>query len=349
MAFNGAGVFARLYNWITDRDNAVKINATRMDAEMDGFATGLSTCITKDGQTTITANLPMSTYRHTGVGNASARTDYAATGQVQDSSFIWAGTGGGTADVITLTLTPAITAYATGQTFFFKAGGTNTTNVTVNVNALGAKAITKNGAVALAAGDIQSGATYGITYDGTQFQLIPSLTGGKQTIFIPAGAMRPSSAGGCAALTTIATTSNRPDVSSLNFDASTQEYAQFCVAMPKSWNEGTVTAQFYWSHASTTTNFGVVWDIQAVAVSNDDTIDVAFGTAQQIADTGGTTDDLYVSSETPAITVGGTPAEGDLTAFRISRVTGDGSDTMAIDARLMGIAIYFTTNTMFDN
>lgn len=168
---------------------------------------------------------------------------------------------------------------------------------------------------------------------------------GKQTIFVPAGAMRPSATGGCAILSTIATSANQPDIQSLDFDTTTQEYAQFTVCFPKSWNESTVTAQFYWSHAATTTNFGVVWDLQGVATSDDDTIAVNYGTAQQIADTGGTTNDEYVTSETPAITIAGTPAVGDMVHFRVSRVTGDGSDTMAIDARLMGIKLYFTTDT----
>ena len=44
-----AGVFARLYNWVTDAAAGVKIRADRMDAEMDGMATGLSTCVLKDG------------------------------------------------------------------------------------------------------------------------------------------------------------------------------------------------------------------------------------------------------------------------------------------------------------
>lgn len=118
--------------------------------------------------------------------------------------------------------------------------------------------------------------------------------------------------------------------------------------MPKSWNEGTLTASFIWSHAATTTNFGVVWNIQAVAVSNDDTIAVAFGTAQQIADTGGTTNDAYMTSQTPAMTVGGSPAAEDIVFFRVSRVTGDGSDTMAIDARLHSVVLYMTTDASND-
>jgi hypothetical protein len=87
MAFNGAGVFVRLYNWVTDRNNSVKIQATRMDAEMDGFATGLSNCITKDGQTTITANIPFNNQKLTGLGDATTGTD-ALNRQTADARFV---------------------------------------------------------------------------------------------------------------------------------------------------------------------------------------------------------------------------------------------------------------------
>lgn len=167
---------------------------------------------------------------------------------------------------------------------------------------------------------------------------------GKQTLWIPAAAIRPSTTGGCATITTIATSANQPDIQSLDFDATTQEYAQFSVALPKQWNEGTVTAQFFWTHAATTVNFGVVWDLQAVAQSNGDAIAAAYGTAQIIADTGGTTNYVYVSDEVPAITIAGTPAEGDIVHYRLSRVTGNASDTMAIDARFLGMKLFVTTN-----
>jgi hypothetical protein len=75
MAYNGSGVFNRLYNWVADRNNNVKIRADRMDAEFDGIATGLSNAITKDGQTTISANIPFNDKRITGLGNATAGTD----------------------------------------------------------------------------------------------------------------------------------------------------------------------------------------------------------------------------------------------------------------------------------
>ena len=173
---------------------------------------------------------------------------------------------------------------------------------------------------------------------------VTAVTKGKHAVPMAAGSMTPSSTGGCAALANIASASNQPDIATLDFDATTQEYAQFAIPMPKSWDKGTITALFNWSHAATTVNFGVVWNIQAVAVSNDDTIAVNFGTAQQVADTGGTTNDLYVTSETPAITVGGSPANGDTVFFRVSRVTGDGGDTMAIDARLHSVILFITTD-----
>ena len=87
---------------------------------------------------------------------------------------------------------------------------------------------------------------------------------------------------------------NKNMVRTLDFDTTTQEFAQFEIAMPKSWNNGTVTFQPVWSHASTTTNFGVVWALQAVATSDDDALDVAFGTEQTSTDTGGTTNDRYI-------------------------------------------------------
>lgn len=57
-AYNGSGTFNRLYNWTNDAANGINIRADRMDNEMNGFASGLSTALTKDGQTTATAQIP---------------------------------------------------------------------------------------------------------------------------------------------------------------------------------------------------------------------------------------------------------------------------------------------------
>lgn len=169
--FNGSGSYVRYHDWTVDAGNAVNITASRMDTEHDGFATGLSTCITRDGQTTITADLPMAGFRHTGVGNAVARTQYAAAGQIQDAGLIYGGTAGGTANAITFNLTPAITAYATGMRVLFKAASANTGAATVAINGLTAKSIKLRSGGDVAANDILSGEMIVIAYDGTNFQL----------------------------------------------------------------------------------------------------------------------------------------------------------------------------------
>lgn len=154
MPFNGSGVFTRLYNWTNDAAANIKIRADRSDNELDGIATGLSTCITKDGQTTITANLPMSTYRHTGVGDGASRTDYTSVGQTQDGKINWVAAGG-TADAITATYSIPVTALVDGQLCYVRASAANaTTTPTFSPNGLTARTITKTGGNALDAGDI---------------------------------------------------------------------------------------------------------------------------------------------------------------------------------------------------
>lgn len=170
MAYNGSGAFT-----VDTAGNPVvtqtSISSTVFNSTMQEMATGLSTAICKDGQTTITQNLPMANHKFTGMLDGSARADSATIGNVVDGTGVYSAVVGGTADVITLTPSPATTAYVAGQTFRFIAGGANTTNVTVAVSGLAAKAITKNGTTALVAGDIPSGAMVTITYDGTRFIL----------------------------------------------------------------------------------------------------------------------------------------------------------------------------------
>lgn len=158
------------------------ISSTVMNQNLSDLGTALTQSIANDGQTTPVANLPMATFRHTNVGNAVARTDYAAAGQVQDSSFMWLTTIAGT-DTITASITPSPTVYTAGQTFHFVAAGTNTTtSVTLNINGIGAKNITKSGTVPLVAGELQSGMVATVVYDGTQFQLLNTRAGQLITV-----------------------------------------------------------------------------------------------------------------------------------------------------------------------
>ena len=172
--------------------------------------------------------------------------------------------------------------------------------------------------------------------------------GGAETIYIPAGAMTARETNG-AASGSDETTTNKIMIETLDFDATTDEFAQFSARMPKSWNAGTVTAQFVWSHAATTTNFGVRFFIQGLALADGDAADTAFGTAVgHTADTGGTTDDIYVTPMTGAVTISNTPAKSGFNYFQIYRDVSDAGDTLAVDARLHGIVLIYTTDAHTD-
>jgi hypothetical protein len=168
MSFNGSGTFQ-----INTAGQPVVagtvITATAFNALTADLATGLSTCVTKDGQTTVTANLPMGGNKLTGLGAGTLGTDSARLSQVQGGVTSLLGVSG--IDTISGSGSPQVTSYATGQMFWFVASGTNTGATTLNIDSLGAKNITR-GTAALAAGDIISGAVALVVYDGTQFQLL---------------------------------------------------------------------------------------------------------------------------------------------------------------------------------
>jgi hypothetical protein len=116
----------------------------------------------------------MGNYRHTGVSDGTARTDYAALGQTQNGAFLWGGTAGGTANAPTISLNPPLAAYAAGQAFRFQTGAAaNTSAVTLNVNSIGAVAVNKgDGTLALGASDLPASAMVTVVHDGTRFRLI---------------------------------------------------------------------------------------------------------------------------------------------------------------------------------
>ena len=171
MAWNGAGVWNRLYSWATDALNGLNISSSRMDDEFGNVKSGLENCVTRSGENQPLANLPMATFRHTTVGTASARDHYAQVGQIQDTGYAWGGTAGGTANALTFSVTPAITAYVAGQTFKFQVSAVNTDAATLAVNGLTATAIVKEGGSAITAGDLPAGAVVQVTHNGTNFRL----------------------------------------------------------------------------------------------------------------------------------------------------------------------------------
>jgi len=171
---------------------------------------------------------------------------------------------------------------------------------------------------------------------------------GKETIWIPAVAMYPSDTGGCGDIagTELASDINRPFLKTLAFDKDTDEAAQFSIAFPKSWNEGTITFQPFFT-ANTTNTGDVKFMLKGIAISDNDALNTDFGTAQGTAKShSGTAYDLNVGAESSAITIAGSPAAGDQIFFAIFRDVS--ADNMSADALLTGIKIHFTTDAAND-
>ena len=153
----------------SDLVTGTTITSTAFNALTADLATGLSTCITKDGQTTPTANIPMGANKITGLAAGTAATDAANLSQAQSTATKLLSVSG--TDTITASGSPTVASYATGASYYFIPAGNNTGAATINIDSLGAKSITKNGTTALAAGDLTSGKVAFVVYDGTQFQL----------------------------------------------------------------------------------------------------------------------------------------------------------------------------------
>ena len=169
---------------------------------------------------------------------------------------------------------------------------------------------------------------------------------GKETIWVPAVAMYPNTTSGCADLAQVEL-SNGPEIKTLDFDKDSDEFAQFAVAFPKSWNEGTITFQAYFTADSTDTGT-TSWALSGVAIADNDSVNTAFGTA--VAPTAkahsGTANDLDVTAESGAVTIAGSPSTDEEVFFQIQRDVSE--DTLNADAKLLGIKLFFTTDAAND-
>ena len=212
--------------------------------------------------------------------------------------------------------------------------GTNSGTITITDGANGNITLSPNGTGEVQAVD-QADATAAVKIAG------------KETMWIPATAFYlPTTNPADAA--SVETTAIRPELKVLDFDASTAQYAQFAIAMPKSWNLGTVTYQVFWSPSSTNTG-NCIFGVQGVSCSEGDTADVAFGTAVEVTDAGiGTVEDVQMTAESGAITIAGSPADDDMTFFQLYRDAADGSDSFTGEARVLGIKLFYTTDEAND-
>ena len=165
------GSFTGAETWKRTANAKHNVRSDQQDTHDQDLAEGLENCLTRDGQNSPSDHLPMNAKRHTNVAEATARNHYANLGQLQDGApgYVPAAQVGGTANVITLTPSPAIPAYVTGMRFTFAVKTTNTAAATINVSGLGAKTVRMRGRTSKS-GDLVAGDVVTVLYDGTQFR-----------------------------------------------------------------------------------------------------------------------------------------------------------------------------------
>jgi len=138
MGRNAAGTYTRVHNWVTDKDNSVKITASRFDAENDEFGSAL----TASGEI---VKLHAGSYNHLNVAETTAQNSISGTLAI------------GT-----------ITAYTTGQPNWWIPGFNNTGAAKLTVSGLSAASVQVAGA-AMTSGMLLSGVPAMVISDGSGF------------------------------------------------------------------------------------------------------------------------------------------------------------------------------------
>lgn len=158
---------------------------------------------------------------------------------------------------------------------------------------------------------------------------------GTQDFWIPAGAWSVNPTPG-ANIETAAISDKY--LTTVNFDTTTSEDAQFLWHPPLNWDYGTVIFQLVWTNACGSAAQTIDFDLAAVALTNDDAIGSAsFGTAKNVTDTFTAQNDINTTGFSTVVTAAGTPVSGDSILFKLSRDTA--SDDLAGDCKVIGVNI----------
>ena len=277
----------------------------------------------------VTLTLPASTDTLAGIAATQTLTNKTLTTPVLNSPDITGDTAAG--DDAALGYTAAEGLILTGQG--------STSDVTIKNDADAAALTVPTGTTNVSVvGDLLVGGS--ITDSGAAVKVA-----GLETIYVPAAGMYPETTNGCSDLEQVEL-SNGPELKCLDFAAGADDFAQFQVIFPKSWNEGTVTFQAFFTVTGTNTGT-VAWGLAGRSFADSADLNTAFGT--QVVATAkahsGTSNDIDVAAVSGAVTIAGAAAD-TLTIFQIARDVSADSQTGA--ARLLGIKLFFTTDAAND-
>lgn len=129
----------------------------------------------------------------------------------------------------------------------------------------------------------------------------------------------------------------------LDFDASTDEIAEFRSVMPRNYSGGGVTVVHHFSGSGITTG-NVRIDGQFERVTGQDKDSDSFATAQSVTQAVSATDGIDAQASIP-FTNGAqmdSVVAGDVFRYRVTRDANNGADTAAADMELSAVEIFET-------
>lgn len=172
MPWDSNGNFTRNYDWDTEAQQGLDINGERMNNDAENFRVGIQDCIHRGGYNQPITDLPMGTFRHLNVGDASSRNQYGRVSQIQDNTFNYATDVTGS-DGLAYNLVVGLALVSPPQGFpvVFAPNITNTGEVTLSINGGSPYSLVSDGAV-LEGGDIVIDRIYLAVFHGGSFHLI---------------------------------------------------------------------------------------------------------------------------------------------------------------------------------
>ena len=339
IATDGQGSAAVVYDLLTDANLAgtTALAALKL-AGTTVTSTGAELNIL-DGVTSTASELNLVDGSSAGTIVNSKAVIYSSGGQVNGTTLAIAGTE--------ITATAAELNYNDTGAAVGTVVASKTVTADANKDVASLRNLTLTGELDAATLDISGNADIDGTLEADVLTVdgVAAKVAGLETIYVPATAMYPNTTSGCADLAQVEL-SNGPELKCLDFDPSSDENAQFTVCFPKSWNEGTITFQAFWTVTGTDTGT-VAWGLSGVSIADDASVNTAFGTnvVATAKAFSGTSNDMTVSAASSAVTVASAAVDTQ-TYFQIMRDVS--ADSQAGDARLLGIKLFFTTDAKND-
>lgn len=168
---------------------------------------------------------------------------------------------------------------------------------------------------------------------------------GLHTICLPAAAWRAKGSGG-------ATASSYQDIGTYTFNGTTSTKVRTIFRWPKSWDESTIRFSVSGVCDSGGTTGNSVWNLAGKCFSHSDsawtTANLTTGT-QSVAMPWTADDASMMSAFSSALTVDGTPTEGDLVVLELWRDPAAASDVIAADIHFVELSLKYGVNQPTDS